>query len=290
MPLRVQTHADARGPTHGSPARAGVSSFGFGGTNAHVILEAAAPAGDVTPPPSGRAEILPLSARSRTSLEGIAREWDAYLAGDEASIAEACYTASVRRDASPSPIRGGGPVRRGDPGATPEHSGRGCREPGPRWARFRGSGPGWRSSSPAKAHSGGRWGASCSGPSRCSGRSSKECDEVLHRLGGWSLLEELGAAEGASRLARTDIAQPAIFALQAGLVDAVARLGSPTGRGGRPQHWGDRGGVRRLRAVARRGRRDRAPPRAVDARDGGPGPDGGGRADAGRREEGAPRI
>jgi acyl transferase domain-containing protein/NADPH:quinone reductase-like Zn-dependent oxidoreductase/short-subunit dehydrogenase/acyl carrier protein len=46
----------------------------------------------------------------------------------------------------------------------------------------------------------------------------EKCDEVIRRVGGWSLLEELGAAEGASRLARTDIAQPAIFALQAGLV------------------------------------------------------------------------
>lgn len=217
MPLRVQT-ALTPWPEDGSPARAGVSSFGFGGTNAHVILEAAPPVGDVTPPRSGRAEILSLSARSRTSLEGVAREWEEFLAGEGSSLADACYTASVRRAhhahrfavvgrSAPEIRERLRSILAGDAGVGTA-AGVVPRER-PRLAFvFSGQGPQW-------------WamGRELLQTEPVFQKVVKECDEVIRRLGGWSLLEELGAAEGASRLARTDIAQPAIFALQAGLVD-----------------------------------------------------------------------
>lgn len=45
----------------------------------------------------------------------------------------------------------------------------------------------------------------------------ERCDNLVQRLGGWSLWHELTAEEAESRLHETAIAQPAIFALQVGL-------------------------------------------------------------------------
>ncbi len=45
-----------------------------------------------------------------------------------------------------------------------------------------------------------------------------ECDVLMSRLSGWSVIEELNAAEAASRLNHTEVAQPAIFAVQVGLL------------------------------------------------------------------------
>ena len=43
------------------------------------------------------------------------------------------------------------------------------------------------------------------------------CDSLLRPLSGWSLLEELSLPEERSRLDQTEIAQPALFALQIAL-------------------------------------------------------------------------
>ena len=47
----------------------------------------------------------------------------------------------------------------------------------------------------------------------------ERCDAELARYTGWSLLEAMTAAEGVSRMAETEIAQPANFAVQVGLYD-----------------------------------------------------------------------
>ncbi len=47
--------------------------------------------------------------------------------------------------------------------------------------------------------------------------SIQECDKEFHKQAGWSILEELLADEAESRMGRTEVAQPANFAIQVGL-------------------------------------------------------------------------
>ena len=81
-----------------TPRRAGVSSFGVGGTNAHVVLEEAPPAG---PGDESRAlQLLVLSARSTEGLERAAARLKDHLAAEKTlSMADVAYTLQVgRRD------------------------------------------------------------------------------------------------------------------------------------------------------------------------------------------------
>ncbi|WP_308013690.1 ketoacyl-synthetase C-terminal extension domain-containing protein, partial [Streptomyces beigongshangae] len=64
------------------PRRAGVSAFGVSGTNAHVILEQAAEAGEApvtTAHPDGGLTLLPLSARGEDALRAQAQRLLSYL-------------------------------------------------------------------------------------------------------------------------------------------------------------------------------------------------------------------
>ncbi|NTX01462.1 non-ribosomal peptide synthetase/type I polyketide synthase [Myxococcus sp. CA040A] len=78
------------------PRRAGVSSFGVGGTNAHVVLEAA-PRRD-TSPSRRPVHVLPLSARSPRALEALGRRFERFLASaSDSEFADICYTAGLVR-------------------------------------------------------------------------------------------------------------------------------------------------------------------------------------------------
>jgi amino acid adenylation domain-containing protein len=82
------------------PRRAGVSSFGFGGTNAHLILEEAPPrrARQGAPPPAW--QLLALSARTPEALEeATARLADHLEAHPEIDLADAAHTLRSGRQA-----------------------------------------------------------------------------------------------------------------------------------------------------------------------------------------------
>lgn len=205
-------------PRRATPRCAAVSSFGVGGTNAHIVLEEAPEvvAADAT---SNHEAVwcLPLSAQHPDALRDLARRWIEFLGVPDLSVPAACRTAAVRRthhDLRLAVVGRNAAELRGGLEATASL------EPSPDVAMgqrpaasalrvgfvFCGQGPQWP------------------GMGRELLRSEpvfrgviEECDALLRPLAGWSLLEELDRDEGASRLDQTEVAQPALFALQVAL-------------------------------------------------------------------------
>ena len=196
---------------------AGVSAFGFGGTNAHVVLEEAPRLPKPAVNDTGEAVLLPISARRVDALEAFAREYYDLLE-NPSSIAALCRTAAVRRShyeerlavtgSIAEALRDGlrdlmeGRTRLGASRGRAEEDGGivfVCSGQGSQWARM---GVGLLQRYPVFR------------------TAIEECDEVIRRLAGWSLLEQLEADETTSRLDHTEYAQPAIVAIEI----ALARL------------------------------------------------------------------
>ncbi|MDX2205387.1 MAG: type I polyketide synthase [Hyphomicrobiaceae bacterium] len=200
-----------RGP---APRCAGVSSFGVGGTNAHVIVEEA----PVLPaePAGGEAPwVLPLSAATPAALAAHVAGWSSFLAQTHLPLSDICHTAALRRTHHASRVAVWGRSRAdlerrlrdtlpGLPSGTADRRG----GVAPRVAFvFSGQGPQWFAM--------GRELMACEPAYR---QEIEACDRALTPLAGWSLIEELERDEPHSRLGQTEVAQPAIFALQSALV------------------------------------------------------------------------
>jgi acyl transferase domain-containing protein/NADPH:quinone reductase-like Zn-dependent oxidoreductase/acyl carrier protein/SAM-dependent methyltransferase len=205
---------------------AGVNSFGFGGTNGHAILasapERARPAKEnalaVTPP-------LLISARSEGALKELAAAWSHTLAAapDDAAATRLIRGAARRRDQDKHRmvVVGQSPLEISDRldaysatgranalalgTALPTgklgfiYSGNGVQKPG--MARD------------ALAHS------------TVFRETLAELDDTLKPLLGWSVSERLVSDEDPAILARTDIAQPLLFAIQVGVTAALRDAG-----------------------------------------------------------------
>ncbi|MFE9692972.1 type I polyketide synthase [Micromonospora sp. NPDC005806] len=95
-PFRVNT-APLPWPDLGAPPRAAVSSFGIGGTNAHVVLEAA-PAATPAAPAADGPQLLVLSARDADALDRARTRLAAHLAEQpELPLADVAYTLRTSR-------------------------------------------------------------------------------------------------------------------------------------------------------------------------------------------------
>ena len=223
-------------PECDGPALAGVNSFGFGGTNAHVVLEepprlpsepaararvdrAALPGVHGAAARSGAAQLIPISARSLEAIQATVGRFREYLAesGNSVSLEDIAYTAALRRTHHDCRLTAVADSKKvldeqlqafldAAPGADASF-GRAAGDERPRMAFVcSGQGPQW-------------W---AMGRQLLAGEPVfremiEACDEIIRRLGDWSLLEELTADEGLSRMHETAIAQPALFALQAAL-------------------------------------------------------------------------
>ncbi len=210
---------------------AGVNSFGFGGTNAHVVMASVTDMPKVpeesTPPEGGR-WLFPLSARSEDGLRQLARDFSEYLAiaRNDLSIRDLCFTASTRRNhfhhrlAIPTKTKdelrdllrafSAGETRRA---CSHRVALTGSDAAGPAFV-FSGQGPQW-------------WGMGREllASNETFRQVLEQVDREIQRLGDWSLLEEMAKDEEHSRMHDTAVAQPALFALQVGLVKVLGEWG-----------------------------------------------------------------
>jgi myxalamid-type polyketide synthase MxaE and MxaD len=197
-------------PQEGERRIAAVSGFGFGGSNAHVVLEAAPPE-RAGPPVLEPPYLLPVSARSPQALQALAASYRDRMASDFVAPDAICFTAATRRShhgfrlavtgESASDLRGDLDRRLADAahcGSQPDDgrlvfvfSGQGSHWPamGRRaYVRF----PVFR-------------------------EALEQVSGLFAAHTGWSLADQLVKEEGTSRLDRTEFAQPAIFAIQTAL-------------------------------------------------------------------------
>lgn len=213
-------------PAGAQPRCIGTSGFGVGGTNAHVILEeaprlGAEPAGETANPPF----LLPLSAQSPAALRALVQRWIDFLPGAAEPLSALCATASERRshyDHRVAAVAGttGEMLTRlqaylDDAAPSGWASGRrGLAGPVRLAFVFGGQGQQWIG-----------MGRELLAQEPVFRAALADVDARLRRHVPWSLLDELAAPEASSRLAETEVAQPAIFALQVALAAQWAHWG-----------------------------------------------------------------
>jgi acyl transferase domain-containing protein/acyl carrier protein len=227
LKLRVNTTLEPL-PEADGPRLAGVNSFGFGGANAHIILEEPPirPHGQHGEELAGRAWPIVLSARSEKSLRSYAAQFTTWLEerlhanGDAPVLPDLVYSLGARRNhhayrltvaagSMPELIQELGAFAREEESLKIRTSFSPRREASPRVAFvMSGQGPQW-------------WGM---------GRELMEhepvfrqimerCATAMESCARFSLLDELAKSEETSQMSRTEIAQPAIFAMQVALAE-----------------------------------------------------------------------
>ena len=221
--LKVQTKATPWPNAFETPV-AGVSSFGFGGTNCHILLAGLPPADNTDNVSSSAlsaavapALLLPLSARTAEARQDVAKNFLSFVeTHPDISLPDVCYTASQRCSHHAYRLTATFEDREGllaqlkafvqgeEAGIATGQTGWGYL-PKPVFV-FSGQGPQWW-----------RMGRELFAQEPVFRAVIEECNQLLKPYADWSLITELMAAESASRLSQTAVAQPAIYALQVAL-------------------------------------------------------------------------
>ncbi len=230
--LRVVTEATALPGADSQPARVGVNSFGFGGANAHVLLESHPPGEASVREPAceprltaGYLPPLAISARSESSLAQLALDYRQRLLADPASCVVIARAAALHREHHPFRLAAIG--ESGDEVAAALES-FADGEPGPNICNARchpasGKAVGVFSGNGAQWVGMGRRLLAMDDSFR---RYFSRVDAALSVHTGWSVADELAADDDDSRLSRTDIAQPALFAIQVALWEVLRERGA----------------------------------------------------------------
>jgi len=195
-----------------------VNSFGYGGTNAHAILENYDGDSSSAAEVQGKdAHILCLSTRSDKALSELSENYRNWLAEkDEASVHNACFTATNRRDHHPHRLAvvaaTGDDLRQGLEGSSASNillarsSSENDFQQNMVWV-FTGMGPQW-------------WamGQQLYQQQAVFRQNMQEAATAFADHAGWSILDEMLKPEASSNMTSNAIAQPANFILQAALV------------------------------------------------------------------------
>lgn len=209
-------------PDQERPLLAGVNSFGYGGTNAHVILEEVlanengAPAGSLGAVDSIHG-LVRISAQSTEALRQMAENHAAWLDAHPDRFSGWKHTLMHHRsrlrfaltlpaddlDLAKRALQTFALSGQADPGSM---VGRVATHPGRLVFVCTGMGPQW-------------WGMGRElfGRDPEFTEALENCDRVFRRISKWSILDEMLADEGASRMADPEVAQPANFCLQVAL-------------------------------------------------------------------------
>ena len=208
----------------------GVSAFGFGGTNAHAVLTSyehtdSRQSSGIAAPQSVSSAPLLLSARSVQALRDASRDMSRYLRGrEDISEYDIAYTAACHRDVHPHRLAASGADRHSLALALEQFAEKGSAS-GIILGRHRPE-----ASAPAFVYSGNgsQWagmGLQLFNDDAVFREALIEVDDLYARRCGPSLIEELHAPAGANRFALTEIAQPALFAIQVALTRVLERRG-----------------------------------------------------------------
>jgi acyl transferase domain-containing protein/NADPH:quinone reductase-like Zn-dependent oxidoreductase len=201
----------------------GVNSFGFGGTNAGILL-AGPPVTAKRPARAGRLPPLLLSARSPEALAGLAGAWEEALRAAPPPRAAALIRGQIAhrdllqhrlvvRGATPADLVARLAAWRGQGQAEGLALGSAARGQGVAFV-FSGNGAQW----PGMAQA-----ATLRNPAFRA--ALRAVDAQLKPWLGWSVAKRLAEGVDADTLAATDHAQPLLFAVQIGLVAALAAQG-----------------------------------------------------------------
>ncbi|KQT54869.1 hypothetical protein ASG43_04825 [Aureimonas sp. Leaf454] len=202
-----------------------VNSFGYGGTNAHAILKPfAAPAEELFTAAAGP-QFLKLSARTEPALVALAGAYRERIAGaSPAELPALCYSAGERRsgfehravvfgDDANAILDGLDALASGESAANLVSRSSNAVDAPTAWV-FSGMGPQW-------------WGMGRKllAENAQFREAAEAADAIFTRLSGWSILAEMLRDEASSRMAETQVAQPANFIVQTGLAAILMAKG-----------------------------------------------------------------